>query len=83
MEFIARMLILNGLVLFLNVSAQTRQIEKYALRNEPFYKSGNPQYFFSAIGPKSKVWVVQDGENAYVDRNSNGDITETDKIVVA
>jgi hypothetical protein len=47
------------------------------IRKEPAYRS-RPQYFLLAFGPEAKkrVWVVLDGEDFYVDRNGNGDLTE-------
>jgi hypothetical protein len=47
------------------------------IRKEPAYHS-KPQYFLLVFGPEAKkrVWVVLDGEDFYVDRNGNGDLTE-------
>jgi hypothetical protein len=45
---------------------------------EPAYTS-RPEYCLLVFGPeaKTRVWIVQDGNNIYVDRNGNGDLTET------
>lgn len=45
---------------------------------EPAYQSGAPRYCLLAFGPEAKfrVWLVQDGDVLYVDRNGNGDLTE-------
>lgn len=51
---------------------------------EPAYKS-KPKYCLLVFGPeaKTKVWLVQDGDTLYVDRNGNGDLTEPEKKVAA
>ncbi len=50
-------------------------IERTILR-EPSYQSGSPKYVLLLFGPMLKrVWVVIDGDMAYVDRNSDGDLT--------
>src|SRR5687768_259042 len=48
-----------------------------SIRVEPAY-AGTPAYCLFAFGPEAKlrVWVVLEGNNVYVDRNGNGDITE-------
>jgi hypothetical protein len=45
---------------------------------EPVYRSGAPRYCLLALGraAKSRVWLVQDGGDLYVDRNRNGNLTE-------
>jgi hypothetical protein len=47
------------------------------LRKEPAYKN-RPKYCLLVFGPKAdfRVWLVQDGDVLYVDRNGNGDLTE-------
>ena len=44
---------------------------------EPKY-TGQPRYCLLVFGPEAKfrVWLVQDGNTLYVDRNGNGDLTE-------
>jgi hypothetical protein len=51
---------------------------------EPVYKS-NPKYCLLVFGPeaKTRVWLVQDGDTLYVDRNGNGDLTEAGEKVQA
>lgn len=46
------------------------------IRKEPAY-SGKPEYALLLFGPEARrrVWVVVDGELAYVDRNGDGDLT--------
>jgi hypothetical protein len=48
------------------------------LVKEPSYRSGAPRYCLLALGPaaKSRVWLVQDGGDLYVDRNRNGSLTD-------
>jgi hypothetical protein len=46
------------------------------LKKEPAYK-GRPQYCLLVFGPqaKNRVWVVVDGDDLYLDRNGDGDLT--------
>jgi hypothetical protein len=48
-----------------------------SLPKEPAY-SHSPKYCQLVFGPKAdfRVWLVQDGDVLYVDRNGNGDLTE-------
>jgi hypothetical protein len=50
-----------------------------AIAKEPAYQSGSPRYCLLAFGPEARfrVWLVQDGDVLYVDRNGNGDLTES------
>jgi hypothetical protein len=52
------------------------------IRKEPAYK-GKPRYCLLAFGPEAKthVWLVQDGDVLYVDRNGNGDLTDAGERV--
>jgi hypothetical protein len=45
---------------------------------EPAYQ-GKPTYCLLVFGPeaKTRIWLVVDGNILYVDRNGNGDLTET------
>src|SRR5689334_6709996 len=47
------------------------------IKKEPTYQS-QPRYCLLAFGPeaKTRVWLVQDGDTLYVDRNGNGDLTD-------
>src|SRR6516165_9330594 len=49
---------------------------------EPTYQS-KPRYCLLVFGPEAqtRVWLVQDGDVLYVDRNGDGDLTEKDKRV--
>src|SRR5438876_4940788 len=57
-------------------AADLDKIERRIAR-EPAYKT-KPRYCLLVFGPqaKSRVWLVQDGDTLYVDRNGNGDLTE-------
>ena len=52
------------------------------IRREPSYKN-SPRYCLLVFGmeARSRVWLVQDGDLLYVDRNGNGDLTEPGKKV--
>jgi hypothetical protein len=43
------------------------------IRKEPHYKV-KPKYALLVFGPeaKTRVWIVEDGETLYVDRNADG-----------
>src|SRR5262245_31347451 len=51
------------------------KIDRTILR-EPVY-AGKPKYCLFVFGPEAstRVWVVLDGANVYVDRNGDGDLT--------
>jgi len=51
---------------------------------EPAYTS-SPKYCLLVFGAdvKTRVWLVHDGDTLYVDRNGNGDLTETGEKVTA
>lgn len=50
---------------------------QHKLAHEPHYKS-TPRYALLAFGAKgeSKVWLVEDGQSLYLDRNQNADLTD-------
>jgi hypothetical protein len=54
------------------------------LVKEPEYRS-KPKYCLLVLGreAKARVWLVQDGDTLYVDRNGNGDLTEANEKVAA
>jgi hypothetical protein len=54
------------------------------ITKEPAYKS-KPKYCLLAFGPeaRTRVWLVQDGDTLYVDRNGNGDLAEPGEKVTA
>ncbi len=51
---------------------------------EPAYRT-KPKYCLLVLGPeaKTRIWLVQDGDTLYVDRNGNGDLTEANEKVAA
>jgi hypothetical protein len=53
------------------------------IAKEPVYQTKQPKYCLLVFGPEARhrVWLVQDGEILYVDRNGNGDLTEPGKKV--
>jgi hypothetical protein len=55
-----------------------------SIKKEPTY-SGKPKYALLIFGPEAtnRVWLIQDGDSLYVDRNGNGDFTEAGKKVAA
>lgn len=60
----------------LSSAAEPNKIDR-TIRKEPLYK-GKPSYCLLVFGreAKKRVWVVRDGDILYVDRNSNGDLTD-------
>jgi len=62
-------------------AADLAQVDR-TLRKEPAYRS-KPRYCLLVFGPEAKprIWLVQDGDVLYVDRNGNGDLTEPGKRV--
>ncbi len=59
------------------VAADLSRVDR-SVRREPAYRS-TPRYCLLVFGPQAKqrVWLVLDGDTLYVDRNGNGDLTET------
>src|SRR5213593_3143164 len=55
------------------------------IAKEPVYRTKAPRYCLLVFGPEAKfrVWLVQDGDVLYVDRNGNGDLTEEGERVTA
>jgi hypothetical protein len=45
------------------------------LRREPAYQAARQEYFVLAFGPDARAWVVRDGDDLYVDRDGDGDLT--------
>jgi hypothetical protein len=61
-------------------AANSQDVSKIdrTIAKEPPYTTKSPWYCLLLFGPeaKAKVWLVLDGDNLYVDRNGNGDLTE-------
>ena len=53
------------------------------IAKEPAYQTKTPKYCLLVFGldAKTRVWLVQDGDTLYVDRNGNGDLTGEGKRV--
>lgn len=64
--------LLAGAASGIDLSTLDRTIVK-----EPSYQT-KPAYSLLVFGPeaRTRVWLVQDAERIYVDRNANGDLTE-------
>jgi hypothetical protein len=62
-------------------AADLHKIER-TIAKEPAYKN-KPKYCLLVFGEqaRTRVWLVQDGDVLYVDRNANGDLTEKDERV--
>ena len=54
------------------------------IRKQPVYKN-TPGYCLLVFGPeaKTRVWLVQDGNRIYVDRNADGDLTGSNEAIDA
>jgi hypothetical protein len=65
------------------LATDLKRIERRIVR-EPAYQA-KPKYCLLVFGPeaKTRVWLVQDGDTLYVDRNGNGDLTEPGEKVRA
>src|SRR5262245_53818136 len=52
------------------------------IAKEPAYQT-KPKYCLLVFGPeaRTRVWLVQDGNTLYIDRNGNGDLTESGEKV--
>src|SRR5438128_9808598 len=63
-------------------AADLAKIER-TIAKEPAYQTKTPKYCLLVFGldAKTRVWLVQDGDMLYVDRNGNGDLTEDGKSV--
>jgi len=66
--------LLGGVPIF---GADLSKVDR-TIRKEPAYQS-KPSYCLLVFGPEAntRVWLIQDGDRIYVDRNSNGDLTES------
>ena len=77
--------VLAAAVLLLAPLAQAADLAKVErkIAREPAYQTKAPKYCLLVFGldAKTRVWLVQDGDTLYVDRNGNGDLTEDGKRV--
>src|SRR5437868_11979754 len=74
-SFLFALLIASGLSA--NAQAVDLATIDRTIGKEPAYQS-KPKYCLLVFGPeaKTRVWLVLDGDDLYVDRNGNGDLTE-------
>src|SRR5260221_55230 len=65
------------------IAADLAKVDRTIIR-EPAYQS-TPKYCLMVFGPeaRTRVWLVQDGDTLYVDRNGNGDLTDAGEKVAA
>jgi hypothetical protein len=72
-------------LLLLAAPAQAQGLAKVErkIAKEPAYQTKSPKYCLLVFGldAKTRVWLVQDGDTLYVDKNGNGDLTGDDKRV--
>jgi WD40 repeat protein len=56
-----------------------------AIVKAPTFKTQSPEYCLLVFGleAEKRVWLIHDGDTLYVDRNSDGDLTEPDERVAA
>ena len=77
--------LLAAAVLLLTPRLQAADLVKIerTIAKEPAYQTKAPKYCLLVFGlqAKTRVWLVQDGDTLYVDRNGNGDLTEDGKRV--
>lgn len=73
-----------GFILSGTASGAQPKIDR-AIKKEPVYQSKSPKYGLIVFGPEAKdrVWLVQDGDTLYVDRNGNGDLTDAGEKIAA
>jgi hypothetical protein len=67
-----------------SLAADLAKIDR-TIAKEPAYRTKAPKYCLLVFGRegKNRVWLVQDGDALYVDRNGNGDLTEPGEKVAA
>jgi hypothetical protein len=77
-------LLVAGVLLLapLTQAADLAKIER-KIAKEPTYQTKTPKYCLLVFGldAKTRVWLVQDGDTLYVDRNGNGDLTGDGKRI--
>ena len=74
-HFLSALLVAGSMALPTS-AADLPKIDRTIAR-EPTYRN-RPQYCLLVLGPqaRTRVWLVQDGNVLYIDRNANGDLTE-------
>lgn len=78
-------LIILGILLACPCPLSAQDLTKIDRRlvKEPAYQTKQVKYCLLVFGPEAahRVWLVQDGETLYVDRNGNGDLTEPGEVL--
>src|SRR5262245_72361 len=78
--------VLLGCILALPLTAWSADLAHIdrKIAKEPQYQN-KPKYALAVLGPEArfKVWLVSDGNVLYVDKNGNGDLTETGERFVS
>ena len=78
-------LLAAALLLVLTPLARAGDLAKIErkITREPAYQTKAPKYCLLVFGldAKTRVWLVQDGDTLYVDRNGNSDLTDDGKGV--
>lgn len=81
-----RLLLLLAMSLLAADATQARplKVDRH-IKKEPVYVTKTPQYVLLVFGQEGKepVWLVRDGDTLHVDRNGDGDLTESGKKIVA
>jgi hypothetical protein len=82
-----RSLLGSALLVLSSTTATAADLSKIdrTIAKEPAYQTKDVRYCLLVFGPdaKTRVWLVQDGDTLYVDRNGNGDLTEPGEKVPA
>jgi hypothetical protein len=78
----ATRLMLTAIVLIPAASAADLAKIDRKLAKEPTYQ-GKPAYCLMVFGPEAQtpVWLVLDGDRLYVDRDGDGDLTESGELI--
>jgi hypothetical protein len=84
-----RCLIIGALFLSIHDWAEADEFDlakiDRTIGKEPDYQTAFPQYCLLVFGRQAKthIWLVVDGKNAYIDRNSNGDLSDEGERVTS
>lgn len=68
---------------FMTVLAYGENPDRTPPKAIPAGISNSARYALILLGnePEARVWIIVDGERVYVDKNANGDLTETDELL--
>ncbi len=80
-------LLVSATILLWAATASAADLTKIdrSIGKEPTYKSKSVKYCLLVFGPeaKTRVWLAQDHDTLYVDRNGNGDLAEDGERIAA